>query len=199
MVSDFRIKWNIIHYARKHGIYVPSLFRELFDKAGIVSFRRGEPIKFRPDDLLCFINSGAVLGNLIMENGRNECHLLMEKQIFYTGLEMEGRIKRKKAIWTSVKNTEITFISLAYLLDAEKDFEAYGNDLIEHIIKQDQYSSSVFTEIQNGVTLEHKISTMLKISPEFLEIKQRHLSDYLMVRPPSLSRSLKNYENKYLI
>lgn len=199
MVSDIGIKWNIIHYARKHGIYVPSLFRELFDKAGTVSFRRGEPVKFRMVDLLCFINSGAVLGNLKMENGRNECHLLMEKQIFYTGLEMGGRIKRNKANWTSVKNTEITFIPLAYLLEAEKDFETYGNDLIEHIIKQDQYSSSVFTEIQNEPTLENKISRMLKISPEFLEIKQRHLSDYLMVRPPSLSRSLKIYEKKFLI
>ncbi|WP_111672829.1 cyclic nucleotide-binding domain-containing protein [Algoriphagus litoralis] len=198
MVSDFNLKWNIIHYAQKHGIYVPNLFKQLFDKAGTVLFQRGEPVKFRQDELLCFINSGAVLGDLKMENGRKECHLLMEKHIFYTGLELGGKIKRKSATWTAVKHTEITYIPLTYLLVAKKESERYPNDLFEHIINQDHYASSVFTEIQNETTLENKIKTMLNISPEFLEIKQRHLSEYLMVRPPSLSRSLKEYDEKHL-
>lgn len=198
MVSDFNLKWNIIHYARKHGIYVPNLFRELFDKAGTVLFRRGEPLKFRQGELLCFINYGAVLGELKFENGRKEFHLLMEKHIFYTGLELCGKIKRKTATWTAVKHSEITYIPLMYLLMAKNEAGTYPNDLFEHIILQDHYASRVFTQIQNETTLENKIKTMLNISPEFLEIKQCHLSDYLMVRPPSLSRSLKEYEEKHL-
>lgn len=199
MVSDFRIKWEIIHYARQNGIYIPDLFKELFDHTGTVSFRRGEQVKFRMKDLLCFVHSGGVLGDLKMANGQKECHLLMGKQIFYTGLKLLGMMDRLECRWTAVKNSEITYIPLDFLLQSLQHKQDKIDALIAHIGEADQSYSRLFHQIQDQPTLEDKLGTMLSLSPEIMSIKQRHLSDYLMVRPPSFSRALKNYEIKHLV
>lgn len=195
MVSDLKIKKGILDYALKHEIYVPELFPYLFEKSGTLFFKRGETIKLRMDDLLCLIHSGAVMGDILMQDGHRERHISLREQVFFAGLELDS-IKRKACAWTAVMPTELTFIRLSIIRNHISDQQEYWKSLLEHVINSDQEQSWKFHLIQNQPTLVRKVSEMLKLYPRILDVKQTHLAEFLMVRPPSLSRALKEWEKK---
>lgn len=197
MVSDLKIKKGILDYALKHEIYVPELFSYLFEKSGTLFFKRGETIKLKMDDLLCLIHSGAVMGDILMQDGHREHHISLREQVFFAGLELET-IKRKSCKWTAVMPTELTFIRLSIIRNHISDEQDYWNSLLGHVISTDQEQSRKFHHIQNQPTLLAKVTEMLLLYPRILDIKQTHLAEYLMVRPPSLSRALKEWEKRNL-
>ena len=197
MVSDIRIKKGILDYALKYEIYVPELFPYLFEKSGTLFFKRGETIKLRMDDLLCLIHSGAVMGDILTQDGHRERHISLREQVFFAGLELNS-IKRKVCTWTAVMPTELTFIRLSIIRSHISDEQEYWDSLLEHIVKSTQEQSRKFHHIQNQPTLVAKVSEMLSLYPRILDIKQTHLAEYLMVRPPSFSRALKEWERRNL-
>lgn len=197
MVSNAKIKKGILDYALKHGIYVPELFPHLFEKSGTVFFKRGETINRKMDDLLCLIHSGAVMGDILMQDGHREFHIVRSEQVFFAGLELDT-IKRKTCSWKAVMPTELTFIRLSIIQKYVTDEQEYWNSLLRHVVSADQEQSRKFHHIQNQRTLVDKVSEMLKVYPRILDIKQTHLAEYLMVRPPSFSRALKVWEKRNL-
>ena len=197
MVSDVKIKKGILDYARKYEIYEPELFPYLFEKSGTLFFKRGQTIKLKLDDLLCLIHSGAVMGDILMQDGHRERHISLREQVFFTGLELDS-INRKACTWTAIMPTELTFIRLSIIRSYICDQQEYWNALLEHIVTSAQEQSRNFHRIQNQPTLVDKVSEMLHLYPKILDIKQTHLAEYLMVRPPSFSRALKEWERRNL-
>lgn len=195
MVSDIRIKKGILDYALKHEIYVPELFTYLFEKSGTLFFKRGETIKLRMDDLLCLIHSGAVMVDILMQDGHRERHISLQEQVFFAGLELKS-INRKACVGTAVMPTELTFIRLSIIKNHITDEPEYWASLLRHVVNSDQEQSRIFHHIQNQPTLVSKVDEMLRFYPRILDVKQTHLAEYLMVRPPSLSRALKEWERQ---
>lgn len=198
MLTDTKIKVCIKDYAQTHGIYVPELFGQLFDLSATATFRRGEQIRLPIYNMLCLIYSGAVLGKLRMHTGAYEHHLLFDRELFYTGLNLDPTRKLLDAKWTAVLPTELTCISLTQIEPLSQNYQSYWEDLINHIIACQEQQRKLFHTIQNESKLVNKIAVMLEHSKSFLDIKQIHLAEYLKVTAPSYSRSLKEWERKNL-
>lgn len=133
------------------------------------------------------------MGDILMQDGHREFHISLSEQVFFTGLELDT-IKRKACSWKAVMPTELTYIRLSILEKYATDEQEYWNSLLRHVVSSEQEHSRVFHQIQNQSTLLGKVSEMLNLYPRILDIKQLHLAEYLMVRPPSFSRVLKEWE-----
>lgn len=198
MNSDTKIKLGIIKYAKAHGIYEEKLFTQLFELCATVSIKRGEPVTFIKENVLCLIYSGAVLGRLKMGDGHVEQHLLRSDQLFYTGNQLEGIRERVESSWLALLPCELIYIRLALIQGVAQAEPEYWHGLIQHIIASDMAQSQLYHEVHSQSSLVDKLDFLLRHDEKLLDIKQIYLASYLLVMPPSFSRALKQWERRNL-
>tara|TARA_R110002020_G_scaffold100705_1_gene237860 strand:- start:3080 stop:3679 length:600 start_codon:yes stop_codon:yes gene_type:complete len=198
MISDTKIKLGIIKYAQAHGIYEKELFAPLFELCTTVTFRRGDPVTFIKENVLCLIYSGAVLGRLKMGDGHVEQHLLRSDQLFYSGNQLEGIRERVESSWLALLPCELIYIRLALIQGLAQAEPEYLHGLMQHIIASDLAQSQLYHEVHSQSTLVDKLDFLLKHDEKLLDIKQIYLASYLLVMPPSFSRALKEWERRNL-
>ncbi|WP_439490314.1 hypothetical protein [Algoriphagus sp.] len=198
MVCDTKIKLGILNYAKPHGIYEEKLFAPLFELCTTVTFRRGDPVTFIKENVLCLIYSGAVLGRLKMGDGHVEQHLLRNDQIFYTGNKLEGMRERVESSWQAILPCEVIYIPLTVIQREAQAEPEYWNVLMRHIIASDMAQSQLYHEVHSQSTLVDKLDVLLRHDQRLLDIKQVYLASYLLVTAPSFSRALKVWEQRNL-
>lgn len=201
MVSDFALQWDIIQYANEKDIYYEGLFGSLFDKAIKLKFKREERINTGEswEDKLCFIHTGAVLGEIHYNTGYEIRQLLLGQQIFYAGRDLAGKKLRKQVSWMAVRPTEITCISIQTLFKALEPHDPKGVKLIKHIEDADESASKLYNDLKRYKKLEDKITFLLKVNSEYRRIMKKYLAEIMGVSPYSLSRALAEWSAKFLV
>lgn len=201
MISDFVLKWDIIHYAKSKGIYYEGFFEDLFSKSKKMRFKREEVINRGKgwEDHLCFIHSGAVLGTLINSKRAKEVHLLLEQQIFFCGKLGDIPISLLEVEWMAVKPTEITSISMDVLLKALEEKDPKGLVLRRHIAEEQRAAKAMFDKLREFRKIEDKISFVMEENPQYRKIMKKYMAEWMGVSPYSLSRALADWSEKYLV
>lgn len=200
MVSDFAHHFDIVEYAKLNKVYYPSIFTEIYGMARKEKFRREDKINKSDswNNRLAFIHTGAVMGRIRLSNSQKERHLLMDQEIFYCGNLPIANFNRVEEEWIALKSTEITSISLSYLIEILSDQDPGGQKIMQLIGEKFEKASTFYHSLAQTRNLEEKITYMLNYNPRFRWIMKKYLAELMGVNPYSLSRAMSKWAYTYL-